>query len=296
MANLLKQSSTAQPLLFQLIDSSDHLSGKTGVTPTVTLSKNGGSFASPAGTVTEISAGWYKVAGNVTDTGTMGPLIVHATGTGCDPVDVMYEVVAFDPQDSTRLGLTALPNAAAEAAGGLYTRGTGAGQINQPGNGKIDANTITFKGNSTLDAGDFTNAFYTTGIANAVWDATTAAHVTASTFGLMLGKVGAPAGATIAADIAGVLSRLGTPTGASVSADVAGIITNVSSVLAKTNHLPSVDMLYDADGRAIVDPFKMHFVYDPNTGIATFYRADNTTPAYTKTLTTNPAALPIVGN
>jgi hypothetical protein len=33
---------------------------------------------------------------------------------------------------------TALPDASAEAAGGLYTRGTGAGQINQPANGQID--------------------------------------------------------------------------------------------------------------------------------------------------------------
>lgn len=43
---------------------------------------------------------------------------------------------------STTRGLagTALPNAAAEAAGGLYTRGTGAGQINQANNGQIDVN------------------------------------------------------------------------------------------------------------------------------------------------------------
>ena len=34
-----------------------------------------------------------------------------------------------------------LPNAAAEAAGGLYTRGTGAGQINQASNGLVDVNT-----------------------------------------------------------------------------------------------------------------------------------------------------------
>ncbi|KKK85924.1 hypothetical protein LCGC14_2768390, partial [marine sediment metagenome] len=32
--------------------------------------------------------------------------------------------------------------AAAEAAGGLYTRGTGVGQINQPANGQIDANVV----------------------------------------------------------------------------------------------------------------------------------------------------------
>jgi hypothetical protein len=40
--------------------------------------------------------------------------------------------------DSVRAGLTALPNAAAEAAGGLYTRGSGAGQIAQPANGAVD--------------------------------------------------------------------------------------------------------------------------------------------------------------
>lgn len=51
-----------------------------------------------------------------------------------------------DYADVVRLGLTALPNAAAEAAGGLYTRGTGAGQINQANNGQIDANAMRING------------------------------------------------------------------------------------------------------------------------------------------------------
>ena len=51
-----------------------------------------------------------------------------------------------DLSDSVRLGLTSLPNAAAEAAGGLYTRGTGAGQINQDGNGRIDSNAVRLGG------------------------------------------------------------------------------------------------------------------------------------------------------
>lgn len=117
---LLKQNSTAQPLMFQMIDSSDHITGKTGLTPTVTLSKNGGAFAPPAGTVTELANGWYKVAGNATDTGTLGPLILNATGAGADPVDVVFDVVAFDPQSATNLGLstlTTIPTAAANAAG-----------------------------------------------------------------------------------------------------------------------------------------------------------------------------------
>lgn len=116
---LIKQSSTSHVLVFLLVDDTDHITGVTGLSPTVTLSKAGGAFASPAGAVTEIANGWYQVAGNATDTNTLGPLILHATGTGADPVDMLYEVVAFDPQNSVRLGLTALPNAAADAAGGL---------------------------------------------------------------------------------------------------------------------------------------------------------------------------------
>jgi hypothetical protein len=57
-----------------------------------------------------------------------------------------------------RLGLTALPNAAAEAAGGLYTRGTGAGQINQAANGQIDANAVALSGDAT--AADNAEAFF----------------------------------------------------------------------------------------------------------------------------------------
>lgn len=49
-------------------------------------------------------------------------------------------LTATNQQDGTRFGLAALPDAAAEAPGGLYTRGSGAGQINQPANGLIDVN------------------------------------------------------------------------------------------------------------------------------------------------------------
>lgn len=94
----VKQSSTAQPLVFLLVSSTDKSTGVTGLSPTVTISKSGGSFASPAGAITEIGSGWYKVAGNATDTNTLGPLILHATGTGADPRDMLFPVVAFDPQ------------------------------------------------------------------------------------------------------------------------------------------------------------------------------------------------------
>lgn len=62
------------------------------------------------------------------------------------PLPLEIELIATNNQDAVRGGMTALPNAAAEASGGLYTRGTGAGQINQDANGRIDANVKTWIG------------------------------------------------------------------------------------------------------------------------------------------------------
>lgn len=105
---LIKKDIATTPLLFLLIDASDHLTGKTSLSPTVTLSKAGASFASPAGSVSEVGHGWYKVAGHASDTNTLGTLVLHATASGADPVDVRYEVIACDLADAAALGLSRL--------------------------------------------------------------------------------------------------------------------------------------------------------------------------------------------
>lgn len=128
---LLKQSSTAQPLTFLLILTSDHITGATGKTPTVKLSKSGGTGVTPSGTISEVDAtnhpGLYKIAGNATDTGTLGPLWLHATATGCDPVDIEFEVVAFDPQSATNLGLSNLDATISSRGTSTYAGGDTAG-------------------------------------------------------------------------------------------------------------------------------------------------------------------------
>lgn len=58
------------------------------------------------------------------------------------PCVVEIELVKVDMFDNVRAGLTALPNAAAAATGGLFVRGTGAGAINQATNGMIDVNLV----------------------------------------------------------------------------------------------------------------------------------------------------------
>lgn len=197
---LIKQSAATNVLNFFMTDSADHISGKTGLAPTVIISKNGAAFGAPAGAVSEVANGWYKVAANATDSNTLGEIALHATGTGADPFDgIVAEIVAFDPQDATRFGLSALPNAAAQAAGGLYTRGTGAGQINQTNNGEIDANVTHI------------NNVITTPVTTikAVQGLTTADTITAYTgntpqTGDNYVRIGAPAGASVSADIAAV--------------------------------------------------------------------------------------------
>jgi hypothetical protein len=148
---IVKQSSTARDLCFLMVDSTDHVSGKTGLTPTVTLSKNGGSFASPAGSVSEVANGWYKVAGNATDSNTLGGLVLHATGTGADPCDVEFEVVAFDPQNAVRLGLTALPAAAANAANGLLVSTAGGLDVDAVASNVAFIKQYAFQGPFTID-------------------------------------------------------------------------------------------------------------------------------------------------
>lgn len=120
----IQQSTSADPLTFFMVLSSDGKTGATGLSPTVTLSKNGVAFASPAGAVSEIANGWYKVAGNATDTATLGVLLLHATAATADPVDKPFQIVAFNPRAvavgaavaGNQMDLVNAPNATAIAA------------------------------------------------------------------------------------------------------------------------------------------------------------------------------------
>ena len=111
----------------------------TEATQTVNGAHSDGGFVT-------IGNGYYRLdlpdAATASGTG----VLVFGTVTGGTFVGVYINLVAYDPADTVRLGLTALPNAAAEAAGGLFTRGTGAGQLNQTVNGLINSNLINIAG------------------------------------------------------------------------------------------------------------------------------------------------------
>jgi hypothetical protein len=70
-------------------------------------------------------------------------LIVSVLGAaGVVPCDAEVQLAALDLYDATRAGLAALPNAAAQTAGGLPTVGSGANQIALDGSGNVSAAAI----------------------------------------------------------------------------------------------------------------------------------------------------------
>lgn len=90
-------NSTTYVMQIFMADSADGKTGKTGLTVSAEISKNGGAFAAAAGAVTEIGYGWYALAGNATDRDTLGKLALHATAAGADAFDAEYDIVTHDP-------------------------------------------------------------------------------------------------------------------------------------------------------------------------------------------------------
>lgn len=141
LLKLSESTAARRRLLISLVDSADG-SPETGVTISagdVKISKNGGAEANHAGTLTELGGGAYYYECHADELDTVGFLSVRFSKTGIRPFIKEAQVVAFDPYDGVRAGLTGLPNAAAGSNGGLPTvdannavkvqSGTGSNQI-----------------------------------------------------------------------------------------------------------------------------------------------------------------------
>lgn len=98
---LLKQS-TAYNLMILMVDSADHITGKEGLTLTITASKDGAAFASISPTVTERGNGWYNLALTTSHTNMVGDLAIHVTSAGADPTDVSVQIRALVTDDLAR--------------------------------------------------------------------------------------------------------------------------------------------------------------------------------------------------
>ena len=162
----LREYGTATTIYFPLIDRGTLDFESTPVTfaaGDTQFSEDGAAFANTTNNPAHEGNGIYSLALTATEMegANVTVTIIDQTATKLwEDQAIIIETYgdasaehAVNINDTVRAGLTALPNAAAEAAGGLYTRGTGAGQINQDANGRIDANEVTV-GGTTQTAND----------------------------------------------------------------------------------------------------------------------------------------------
>jgi hypothetical protein len=133
---LLNESAASRRCVpIQLIRSSDGTSAATNESGRTFFFSIGAINYGSGGSLSVVSAdmGLYSCNFSASKVSVLGQGMVYyglpnSSGTAL-PMSVPIEIVAYDPFDAVRLGLTALPNAVAEAAGGLITSGTGTGQL-----------------------------------------------------------------------------------------------------------------------------------------------------------------------
>lgn len=131
-----------------MVDSGDHITGKTGLTLTITASKDGAAFASISPTVTELATGWYSLALTTTHTNTLGDFALHITGTAADPTDIVDQVVTLLPGEATTLTSAYDAAKTAAQAGDVMkvSSGTGANQVDLTSGkvnvGKMNSQTL----------------------------------------------------------------------------------------------------------------------------------------------------------
>lgn len=209
-----EQSTTDYPIAFLLVDSADHITGAAGLSPVVTISKDGGVFAPPSGAVSEIGNGWYALAGDADDRDTLGDLLIHAEAAGADPVDDrcyvapwnIYDVQASAASTDAKLGTPAV-----DVAADIATRAV-------PGDNMVATNMVAA---APLAADN----------ATAVWGAGTKALTD-------------KAGFTLHADYDAAKTAASATNLSDLHADVGTAITDIGDVRA--TDLPAVKTVVDA--------------------------------------------------
>lgn len=187
---MLKQS-TARNLMVFLTASSDHVTGLTGATLTITASKNGAAFGSITPTVTERGDGWYNLDLTTSHTDTLGDLVVHVTAASADPIDLREQVFAGLPGESVTVSSigTDVITSTALASSAVTEIATGVRTELTTELGRIDVATST-----RLATSGYTVPPTVADIADGVWDEAISGHLTAGTTGKALDDASAGGG------------------------------------------------------------------------------------------------------
>ena len=161
----IQKSTAVYDIPFLMVLASDHVSPATGLAPTVTLRKNGGSFGAAAGAVTEIANGWYSLAGDAGDSDTLGGLVLHAEAATADNADDLHEVVIEDLASATIAEVTTVTSLTNAPTAGDLTATMKASVATAAASGAaaaisaaepIEANVTEVAGHTTSAAGGVT--------------------------------------------------------------------------------------------------------------------------------------------
>lgn len=197
---LLKQS-TARNVVIFAVDAVDNVTGKSGLTLTVTASKNGAAFASISPTQTDLGNGFYNLALTTDHTDTLGDLIIAATGA------------AAIIQPISRQVISALPGESASEITAIKAK-----TDNLPSD-PADASVVAGR----LDTVDISLS------AIAGYLDTEISAIKAKTDNLP----------TDPADQSALAALIGTPAGASVAADIAAVKVDSAAIKLKTDTIPT---------------------------------------------------------
>jgi hypothetical protein len=318
----LKQSTSVDVPIGPFVDSTDGFTEESGLTltqPDIRLKKNGGAWAQKAAaqTLTHEENGWYEVTLDATDTDTLGQLMLAVDESGALPVWHEFMVMPANVWDSL-FGADLLQVDATQLLGTAIATPTVAGVL------EVDVTHIGGDAQSATDLKDFADAGYDP-VTNKVQGVVLTDTVTTYTgntvqTGDAFARLGAPAGASVSADVAAVKAEtasIQTDTndiqtrvpaalvGGRMSSDIgavsanaitaAGLDPDVGTELADA--LLNRDMSAGTDTNARSPRNALRFLrnkWSIAAGTLTVTKEDDATSAWTAALTTDAAAVPII--
>lgn len=253
-------------------------STQAGGQPQINWLPRGATTVNTSATLSLVSlnAGEYYVELTASEVSCPGVAAIHYRSAAAIPNSTYFKCVKFDSNDSVRLGLFALPNAAAEASGGLITRGTGTGQLNVS-SGSIGILAATHSG-VTIDGVNRVNSSVT--IANALYSSVTVRIDPVSYSGATVGVGNIAAGSY-----------------SGVTVETNNIAQSARSLIADDFLLRSLAGGAPASGgRSVQNALRfLRNRFLINGSVMTIYTEDDTTSAWTASISTT-ADIAITGS
>lgn len=111
LLQLSEATASYRKVPFPCVDATDGYTAETGLTFSageLKVSKNGATEANAAGSVTEVAGGVYMYEFTAAELNTQGTVSLRVSKSGVRGAVVLAQVVPWDPQSATNMGLTNL--------------------------------------------------------------------------------------------------------------------------------------------------------------------------------------------